>query len=82
MSVCTNSRTFPTIAVSCRFGAVKEQNRAMRMVECGFVELPTVPLFTGECGGDSRRTVSLDISTEDLIANVDFLSKLDNWLLR
>ena len=71
----------PAIAVSGPFGAVKEQCSglyAMRMAERGFVALAFDPSFTGESGGEPRRTASPDINTEDFMAAVDFLSKLEN----
>ena len=69
------------IAVSGPFGAVKEQSSglyAMRMAERGFVALAFDPSYTGESSGDPRRTASPDINTEDFMAAVDFLSKLEN----
>ncbi len=69
------------IAVSGPFGAVKEQSSglyAMRMAERGFVALAFDPSYTGESSGEPRRTASPDINTEDFIAAVDFLSKLEN----
>ena len=69
------------IAVSGPFGAVKEQSSglyAMRMAERGFVALAFDPSYTGESSGEPRRTASPDINTEDFMAAVDFLSKLDN----
>jgi len=71
----------PAIAVSGPFGAVKEQCSglyAMKMAERGFVALAFDPSFTGESGGEPRRTASPDINTEDFMAAVDFLSKLEN----
>jgi len=71
----------PAIAVSGPFGAVKEQCSglyAMRMAERGFVALAFDPSFTGESEGEPRRTASPDINTEDFMAAVDFLSKLEN----
>ena len=71
----------PAIAVSGPFGAVKEQCSglyAMRMAERGFVALAFDPSFTGESGGEPHRTASPDINTEDFMAAVDFLSKLEN----
>ncbi len=71
----------PAIAVSGPFGAVKEQSSglyAMRMAERGFVALAFDPSYTGESSGEPRRTASPDINTEDFMAAVDFLSKLDN----
>ena len=68
----------PAIAVSGPFGATKEQSSglyAMRMAERGFVALAFDPSFTGESGGEPRRTASPDINTEDFLAAVDFLSK-------
>ena len=69
------------IAVSGPFGAVKEQSSglyAMRMAEHGFVALAFDPSYTGESSGEPRRTASPDINTEDFMAAVDFLSRLDN----
>ena len=69
------------IAVSGPFGAVKEQSSglyAMRMAERGFVALAFDPSYTGESSGTPRRTASPDINTEDFMAAVDYLSKLDN----
>ena len=69
------------IAVSGPFGAVKEQSSglyAMRMAERGFVALAFDPSYTGESSGEPRRTASPDINTEDFMAAVDYLSKLDN----
>ena len=69
------------IAVSGPFGAVKEQCSglyAMRMAERGFVTLAFDPSYTGESSGEPRRTASPDINTEDFMAAVDYLSKLDN----
>ena len=71
----------PAIAVSGPFGAVKEQCSglyAMKMAERGFVALAFDPSYTGESSGEPRRTASPDINTEDFMAAVDFLSKLDN----
>ncbi|MCQ2281821.1 MAG: alpha/beta hydrolase [Bacteroidales bacterium] len=65
------------IAVCGPFGAVKEQCSglyAMRMAERGFVTLAFDPSFTGESGGEPRRTASPDINTEDFMAAVDFLT--------
>ena len=69
------------IAVSGPFGAVKEQSSglyAMRMAERGFVALAFDPSYTGESSGEPRRTASHDINTEDFMAAVDYLSKLEN----
>ena len=71
----------PAIAVSGPFGAVKEQSSglyAMKMAEHGFVALAFDPSYTGESSGEPRRTASPDINTEDFMAAVDFLSKLEN----
>ena len=68
------------IAVSGPFGATKEQSSglyAMRMAERGFVTLAFDPSYTGESSGKPRCTASPDINTEDFMAAVDFLSKLD-----
>ncbi len=69
------------IAVSGPFGATKEQSSglyAMKMAERGFVALAFDPSYTGESSGEPRRTASPDINTEDFMAAVDFLSKLDD----
>ena len=42
------------------------------------VEVAFDPSYTGESGGEPRRTASPDINTEDFMAAVDFLSQLDN----
>ena len=73
--------SFPAIAVSGPFGAVKEQCSglyAMRMAERGFVTLAFDPSYTGESSGEPRRTASPDINTEDFMAAVDYLSRLEN----
>ena len=70
----------PAIAVSGPFGATKEQSSglyAMRMAEHGFVTLAFDPSYTGESSGEPRRTASPDINTEDFMAAVDYLSRLD-----
>ena len=69
----------PALAVSGPFGATKEQSSglyAMKMAERGFITLAFDPSFTGESSGEPRRTASPDITTEDFMAAVDFLSKL------
>ena len=69
------------IAVSGPFGAVKEQSSglyAQHMAERGFIALAFDPSYTGESGGEPRRTASPDINTEDFLAAVDFLSVQDN----
>jgi len=76
-----SNQKLPAIAVSGPFGATKEQSSglyAMRMAERGFVALAFDPSFTGESSGEPRRTASPDINTEDFMAAVDFLSKLEN----
>ena len=73
--------SLPAIAVSGPFGASKEQSSglyAMRMAERGFVTVAFDPSFTGESGGEPRGTTSPDINTEDFMAAVDFLSRLEN----
>ena len=68
------------LAVCGPFGASKEQSSglyAMKMAERGFVTCAFDPSFTGESGGEPRRTASPDINTEDFLAAVDFLSTLD-----
>ena len=70
----------PAIAVSGPFGASKEQSSglyAMNMAERGFVALAFDPSYTGESSGEPRGTTSPDINTEDFMAAVDFLSRLD-----
>ena len=73
--------SYPAIAVSGPFGAVKEQCSglyAMKMAESGFVALAFDPSYTGESSGEPRRTASPDINTEDFMAAVDYLSQLEN----
>ena len=68
------------LAVCGPFGATKEQSSglyAMKMAERGFITCAFDPSFTGESGGEPRRTASPDINTEDFLAAVDFLSTLD-----
>ena len=67
------------LAVCGPFGASKEQSSglyAMKMAERGFVTCAFDPSFTGESGGEPRRTSSPDINTEDFLAAVDFLACL------
>ena len=69
------------LAVCGPFGACKEQSSglyAMKMAERGFLTLAFDPSFTGESSGEPRRTASPDINTEDFMAAVDYLSKLEN----
>ena len=69
------------IAVSGPFGAVKEQVSglyAQTMAERGFLTIAFDPSYTGESGGEPRRTASPDINTEDFLAAVDFLSVQEN----
>ena len=69
----------PAIAVSGPFGAVKEQCSglyAQTMAERGFLTIAFDPSYTGESGGEPRRTASPDINTEDFMAAVDYLSTL------
>ena len=69
------------IAVSGPFGAVKEQVSglyAQTMAERGFLTIAFDPSYTGESGGEPRRTASPDINTEDFLAAVDFLSIQEN----
>ena len=69
------------IAVSGPFGAVKEQSSglyAQHMAERGFLTIAFDPSYTGESGGEPRRTASPDINTEDFLAAVDFLSNQEN----
>ena len=71
----------PAIAVSGPFGAVKEQTSgiyAQHMAERGFLTIAFDPSYTGESGGEPRRTASPDINTEDFLAAVDFLSVQEN----
>ena len=70
----------PAIAVCGPFGAVKEQVSglyAQHMAERGFVTLAFDPSYTGESGGEPRRTASPDINTEDILAAVDYFTTLD-----
>lgn len=72
---------YAALAVSGPFGATKEQSSglyAMKMAERGFIALAFDPSFTGESSGEPRRTASPDINTEDFMAAVDYLSKLEN----
>ena len=76
-----NDVRLPAIAVSGPFGAVKEQTSgiyAQHMAERGFLTIAFDPSYTGESGGEPRRTASPDINTEDFLAAVDFLSNQDN----
>ena len=69
----------PAIAISGPFGAIKEQCSglyAQTLAERGFLTVAFDPSFTGESGGEPRRTASPDINTEDFMAAVDFLSTL------
>ena len=69
------------LAVCGPFGASKEQSSglyAMKMAERGFVACAFDPSFTGESGGEPRRTSSPDINTEDFLAAVDFLACLSD----
>ena len=71
----------PAIAISCPFGAVKEQvsgRYAQILAERGFVTLAFDPSYTGESGGEPRNVASPDINTEDFSAAVDFLSNYKN----
>lgn len=71
----------PAIAVSGPFGAVKEQasgRYAQTLAENGFLTIAFDPSFTGESGGDVRYAVSVDISTEDFSAAVDYLITRDD----
>ena len=67
------------LAVCGPFGASKEQSSglyAMKMAERGFIACAFDPSFTGESGGEPRRTSSPDINTEDFLAAVDYLISL------
>ncbi|MBR6865693.1 MAG: alpha/beta hydrolase, partial [Bacilli bacterium] len=73
--------SFPAIAVSGPFGAVKEQSSglyAQEMAKRGFLTIAFDPSFTGESGGEPRYMNSPDINVEDFQAAVDYLSNLDN----
>ncbi len=73
-------KRLPALAVSGPFGAVKEQSSglyAQTMAERGFLTIAFDPSFTGESGGEPRRTSSPDINTDDFLSAVDFLSTLD-----
>ncbi|MPR05538.1 alpha/beta hydrolase [Microvirga tunisiensis] len=66
------------LAVSGPFGAVKEQSSglyAQTMAEHGYVTLAFDPSYTGESGGEPRKTASPDINTEDFSAAVDYLGR-------
>lgn len=72
--------TLPGLVVSGPFGAVKEQSSglyAQTMAERGFAALAFDPSYTGESGGEPRNIASPDISTEDVMAAVDFLGLQD-----
>ncbi|MCD7959041.1 MAG: alpha/beta hydrolase [Ruminococcus sp.] len=74
-------RKFPAIAVCGPFGAVKEQSSglyAQTMAERGFLTIAFDPSYTGESGGEPRYMASPDVSTEDFMAAVDFLSVQEN----
>lgn len=74
-----SSQTFPALALSGPFGAVKEQSSglyAQQMAEQGFIALAFDPSYTGESGGDPRNIASPDINTEDFSAAIDFLGLL------
>ena len=73
--------SFPAIAVSGPFGAVKEQSSglyAQEMAKRGFLTIAFDPSFTGESGGEPRYMNSPDINVEDFQAAVDYLSNLNN----
>lgn len=73
-------KSFPALAVSGPFGAVKEQSSglyAQQMAERGFITLAFDPSYTGESGGEPRHVASPDINTEDFSAAVDFLGIQD-----
>ncbi len=73
------SKTYPAIAVSGPFGAVKEQASglyAQQLASMGYIALAFDPSFTGESSGEPRYVASPDINTEDFCAAVDFLSLL------
>ncbi len=80
-SLSGKAEDYPAIAVSGPFGATKEQSSglyAMRMAERGFVAIAFDPSYTGESSGAPRRTASPDINTEDFMAAIDYLSKLEH----
>lgn len=65
------------IAVSGPYGAVKEQvsgRYAQTLAEYGFLTIAFDPSYYGESGGTPRNLTSLEISTEDFSAAVDYLS--------
>lgn len=67
------------LAVSCPFGAVKEQSSglyAQAMAEYGFITLAFDPSYTGESSGEPRNVASPDINVEDFSAAVDCLGLL------
>lgn len=72
-------KTFPALAVSGPYGAVKEQSSglyAQTMAERGYVTIAFDPSYTGESGGSPRNVSSPDINTEDFSAAVDYLGLL------
>lgn len=77
----SKTATFPALAISGPFGAVKEQSSglyAQTMAERGFVTLAFDPSYTGESSGSPRNVASPDINTEDFSAAVDFLGLQKN----
>ena len=73
--------SFPAIAISGPFGAVKEQSSglyAQEMAKRGFLTIAFDPSFTGESGGEPRYMNSPDINVEDFQAAVDYLSNLNH----
>lgn len=68
--------TYPAIAISGPFGAVKEQASglyAQTLAERGFVTVAFDQSTTGESSGSVRNMASPDIFVEDFSAAVDFL---------
>lgn len=67
----------PALAVCGPFGAVKEQASglyAQTLAERGFLAIVFDPSYTGESGGEPRHVASVDLSTEDFSAAIDYLS--------
>lgn len=73
-----SKKTYPAIAITGPFGAVKEQSSglyAQTLAERGFVTVAFDQSMTGESSGKRRNMASPDIFVEDFSAAVDFLGK-------